>query len=122
MLTKKGQASIEALLILSAVLITVAYLQVNGENTFATTNAIDSSRKGVQTAIARLSIQNETKIIISDWDLKNDNLIYYLTVQGTPPPENEVITSNAEEIAQTYLEGINPEYNIVVKIGKRVIK
>ncbi len=122
-MTKKGQASIEALLILSAVLLSVTYLQVRGQNMFKTTNEIDSAKKGVQTAITRLSIQNEIKINISDWNLENDNtLIYYLTVQGGPPPENQTITSNAENIAQTYLESIGSKYNIDIKIGKRVIK
>lgn len=121
-MTEKGQASIGALLILSAVLMSVTYLQVRGKDTFETNNAVNSAKNGVQDAITRLSIQNEIKMDILDWEVENENIVYYLKVQGGPPPENLTITSNAENIAQTHLAGASTKYNIVVKIKNRVTR
>ncbi len=100
----------------------VSYLQVRGRDTFETNNQIESATNGVQTAITRLSIQKDIKIKISEWNLENDNtLIYHLTVQGGPPPENKTITSNAENVAQTHLEGIS-DYIIDIRIKERVTR
>lgn len=119
MLTKKGQANIEALLILSAVLITVASLQIMGENMVETNTAITSAEQRVQTGVTRLAMQNEIGISISDWELNGENIIFYLKVQGDPPPENEYLTSFVEEIAQTH---VGPNYTVIVEIGSRVTK
>lgn len=113
----KGQASIEALLILAGVLVAVVSIQMLGQNSFESTNAIASARQGVETGITRITAQNEIDISISDRDIDGDNIVFYLTVQGSPPPENEYITSKVENIART---SVGAEYRINVKIEKRV--
>ncbi len=117
MLTKKGQASIETMLILAAVLATAASLQIMGQNSFEGTNAIASARQGVETGITRISVEKEINMIISDWDLNGDDITFYLTVKGNPPPDNNYITNNVENVARSL---VSTEYNINVEIGERV--
>lgn len=121
-MSEKGQASLEALFILSAIILAATSLQVMGENSFETANSISSARKGVQTAITRIAVQSEIKINISDWRVEGDNINCYLVVQGSPPPENETITRQAENVASAYLEKINSKYGVKVEIEKRIRK
>lgn len=120
---KKSQASIEAMLILSAVIIAVGSLQLMGMNMNEDTNAIAEARKGVQTAITRLSLQSGDEINISDWDLVSENIVFYLNIQGSQPPSNDSIKENVESIAQDHLSRtVGIDYKVTVKIEERVSK
>lgn len=93
----RGQASIEALLILAAVLIAVASLQLMGESSSETTNAIAAVGRGVQSATAELAVQYGVEISISDWDLNGENIVFYLNVQGNPPPSDALMREDRAE-------------------------
>lgn len=118
----KGQASIEALLILAAVLIAVASLQVMGRNTNETTNAVAAARKGVNNAITELAVEYGDDISIDTWDMNGDNLIFHLFVQGNPPPSDALIENTTENSALNQLEQtVGGDYGVTVVI-ERVTK
>lgn len=120
---EKGQASIEAMLILGAVIIAVGSLQLMGINMNEKNNAMEEARKGVQTAITKISLQSGNEINISDWDLVSENIVFYLIVQGSPPPSNDSIKENVESIAQNHLSRtVGIDYKVAVEIEERVSK
>lgn len=114
-MTDEGQASIEALLILGAVILVVATIQFKGEDLNETTNAIEAAKQGVQEAITKLSLQQGIEINTTDWETEGDNLIFHITVQGSLPPDVN-LKEIVENSAQNYLnQTVGPEYEIIVK-------
>ncbi|KXB04181.1 hypothetical protein AKJ48_03305, partial [candidate division MSBL1 archaeon SCGC-AAA261O19] len=92
-------------------------------NTNETVNARAAARDGVQSAITKLAIQYGVDIDISAHDMDGDNIIFYLTVQGNPPPDNNSIIEAAKDAAENQLEQVGAgDYEVTIIIDRRVAK
>ena len=116
---RKGQTSTEAFLIIATVLIIVSAIYVRTINANETDLAVSAARKGVQNAISRLTTQYGDEIDIERWDIKNDNIIFYLSVSGTPPPDEATIKKEATAAAIDQLNStIGGNYTAGIKINR----
>ncbi|MBS3815901.1 MAG: hypothetical protein KGY45_05010 [Hadesarchaea archaeon] len=118
----KGQASIEALMILAAVLILAASFQAMGKSSNEDTNAIAAAKKGIQDAMTELSTEYGDDFDITSWDKIDKDFVFHVSVQGSSPPSDNLIESKTENSALEQLRkvvGTDYTVNVVVE---RVIK
>ncbi len=95
----RGQASIEALLIIAAVTVTLAVYFAMGQEVNETSSTISAARIGAENAITALVLEYGDDIGITKAVIDGDNVHLYLSVQGTPPPDNSTIISAVRENA-----------------------
>jgi len=115
----KGQASIETLLILVAVLSTVAALVIMGQRSNDITNAEAAARLGAENAIAALNMENGCMIDITWLGLRDDNITIQLAVMG--PGDLTAIESEIENSAERYILQAGYTYEVEVT-AERVTK
>ncbi|KXB05697.1 hypothetical protein AKJ50_00230 [candidate division MSBL1 archaeon SCGC-AAA382A13] len=121
--SRKGQGALEAFLLFSVILIIVSGIYVRGQNMTDSNVAISTAEKGVRNALTKLSTQYGDQINITDWDLDGKEIIFYLTVQGSPPPENNEIVNLTEELAFEQLrKSIGEEYSVRVIVSERLMR
>jgi len=92
----RGQTSVEALIILATVLIVSTSILSMTVRSSETDIAVSSAREGVQTSISRLSAQYGVDITIERWNLQGDNINFWISVNGSPPPTDNTIVDEVE--------------------------
>lgn len=118
----RGQASIEALMIIAAVLVVLAVLLLMGQRDNEVNNAIAAARVGANEAIAGLALNHGVDIDIERWDLDGDNIKLYLWVQGGPPPDDQTIISAVRDNALDQIsQAVGGGYDVYVVV-ERVTK
>ncbi len=115
----RGQASIETLLILAAVLSTVAALVIMGQQSSEITNAEAAARLGAENAIAALNMENGCMIDITWLGLRDDAITIQLAVRG--PGDLTAIEGEIGNSAEKYLLQAGHTYGVEVT-AERVTK
>ncbi len=120
----RGQAGIEAMMIMAAVLVVLAVFFAAGVRDNEVNSMVAAARLGAQTAITDLGLQYGDDIDITNWRIdSHDNIFIYLSVIGTPPPENNTIIFEVRDEArhQVSLAGGAIKYDVAVTL-ERVTK
>lgn len=117
----RGQASVEMLMIVAAVLAVLATLMVRGVHSNEVSNAIAAARVGASEAIEALELEYGVDINITECDRDGDNVIICLSVQGSPPPDDITIKNSVGEAALSRVRQVGGGYDVSV-IVERVIK
>ncbi len=118
----RGQASMESMLILAAVLVAASTLYVTSSDYYMTPYSKTEARKGVKDSLTQLSLEYGTQSQIQNSFADNDKIIFELTVFGSPPPNDSEIENTVENFAQNYLDSARgSDYEIEVKVEKRVV-
>jgi len=115
----RGQASIESLLILAAVLSTAAALVIMGQRSNEITNAEAAARLGAENAIAALNMENGCMIDLTWLGLRDDAITIQLAVRG--PGDLTAIESEVENSAERHLLQVGYTYEVEVT-AERVTK
>ena len=119
---KKGQASMESMLILAVVLVAASTLYVTSSDYYMKPYTRTEARRGVKNSLTELNLKYGTQSHIQNSIVDNDKIIYELTVFGNPPPENSIIENIVENFAQNYLDSVQGlEYNVEIRVEKRVV-
>jgi hypothetical protein len=117
----RGQASIEMLMIIAAVLAVLATLMARGQHSNEVSNAIAAARVGADEAIEALVLEYGVDIGVTEWDLDGDNVVLYLSVQGSPPPGDSTVENAVGEAALSRVRQVAGGYDVSV-IVERVTK
>ncbi|MEA1904894.1 MAG: hypothetical protein U9M97_03330 [Candidatus Hadarchaeota archaeon] len=117
----RGQASVEMLMIIAAVLAVLAILLVRGVHSNEVSNAIAAARVGAGEAIEALALEYGADIGITGCDRDGDNIVLYLSVQGSPPPDDSTVENAVGEAALSRVRQVGGGYDVSV-IVERVIK
>lgn len=115
----RGQASVETLLLLAAILVIAASLQFMGRSSNEGTVALSAARAGAENALNKLALENGVEMNISNWRFKGDNIFLQISVYGSPPPDNQKIKSAVEESAKTHIRrSVGSDYDVTVNIER----
>lgn len=102
----KGQASVEALLILAAILAVSSGLIYHGLDSSNAINGISAARTGAENAISRLELKYDISIQISGLNVKGDSIEFSLEYWGEPnlktTIKNEVEEDSLEFLHQAF--------------------
>ncbi len=110
----KGQASIEALLILAAVLAVASGFLYQGIESSNSINTLEASRNGAENAISRIQIENEIALRINGISRQNENITIIIDNWGGTPPKDteEQVREDALEFLYQAYYGNFPETDI----------
>ncbi len=114
----RGQASVEMLMIVAAVLAVLATLLVRGVQSNEVSNAIAAARVGASEAIEALALEYDVSINITDCNLNGDNIVLHLSVQGSPPPDDSTVKNTVEEGALNRVRQVGGGYNVAVVVER----
>ncbi len=117
----RGQASIETLMIIAAVLTVLATLLARGVHSNEASNATAAARVGASEAIEALALEYGVDIGITECDRDGDNIVLYLSVQSPPPPDDSTVENAVGEAALSRVRQVGGGYDVSVVV-ERVIK
>ena len=112
----KGQAAMETLLIVGAVLVVISALMVAGQRSSEVSTALSAARTGADKAIAKLDAQYGCQMSVYDLSFNNGTITITINALSSVPPnaviENEVRTEALKHIYQaatgTFTENAQP--------------
>ena len=110
----RGQASIETLLILAAVLSATAGLVVLGQRDNERMNVEAVASAGVENAIAAISAENECSISVDRLYVSDDTVTVRLFVLGSVNPS--AIENEIETRAESFLRGFGYAYSVEASV------
>lgn len=117
----RGQASIEMLMIAAAVLTVLATLVVQGVRSNEAGNVIAAARVGAGEAMGALALEYDININVTDCSLDGDNVVLYLSVQGSPPPDDGTVKDIVEEGVLYRVRQVGGGYDVTVVV-ERVVR
>jgi len=114
----KGQAAMETLLIVGAILVVISALMVSGQRSSEVSTALAAARTGADEAIAKLDAQYGCQMSVYDLSFNNGTVTITINALATVPSsavgliENEVRTEALKHIYQaatgTFTENAQP--------------